>query len=1235
LDLLRELAKLHNIIQYPEEAFIFKASSGSMVILENQLLTHQREIFFALNDATPDYPLIKYRLDELKFFADALQQSGIVGEKYDKCVDELRKKMAEICDNITFAFNEKFSKDGMSVDEEIKKYKYMQQVEELMKTHLREGLKPTHQLNLHFIELSQNIKEKLCKCNRDEIFTQNMELNRLKRISNIFEDTLIFYQQSCEYLRTLIENSITALKDLIYKDEYEKLACEINQITRFKDQFQSHEWPKGIEKNFQNIKESLKSALNMPKELIVALDNKIVLITDDDISKLDQLFARLDFAMTSFEGTKLGEELANINNFWTQKIVTIFKNLTEEVKENFNKQRIEERFVRIESIVKCIISIHKISSIKPRISLEFSALKNAIRDQLTEIKSKIDLLLSQIFATNTIYQSGELVNYLRCLVSTKWVGELQLIDYHEIMRNITQSIASSFKSFEEQTVDIESHEYIGILSQSLHKKIEYEMPDLKAHFPEIVSIISQAEGSFFEKVNKEILSVHEKTGLNNSDPKSLKLKTCIKAINFLDACSTISALKAKSVEQKEILISSIKKGYITSILAELESLNDSIIDSFEHKDKIVSEVAKFIRSFNEIIDIENSYPVIFSLFPNHKKIINCWKIRLSEQFDRFGTEMEQLLVRRNLPALKNKILIAKSLRMLDLYLTAQKSYQELGNQYNGKLASEIDQIKIQLEKNLQEFEYRLAADNFEDLESLGIKEVLYQNKCKNSLWELKELTRNSIVKFLALIPEEGDSICKNLKNIENFFKYVGKYNQEETTREMIFSDIRMILSEKVKWFAEGINGLIHAHKFTEAENELCKINVIKQLFEKYLSSEAITLIEQLMTTKNEFVTKELVEDFSNVDKLPYVGDALRQLLNRLHEAKEKNACNIYDQAYRDIQVKILSNFGDRLEKISQTPQTLQKHLPKLKQALNALPLVLQRKLNEDIEDVLQKFTKYTEESLIDEPFHKDRSKCIDLCDEGHPPLLEKIDLRFRLIGDEGARALSRNKSWINLTTLSLQVNNIGDEGTRALSENTYWINLNWLDLSNNIIGEEGARKLSENKFWTNLQVLMLNVNSIGDRGARALSENNSWTHLSTLNLSCNNIGDEGARALGENKSWSNLQSLGLDNNKICAEGVRELSTKSSWTNLKGLNLSYNNIGDEGARALSENESWVKISTLDLDKDNIGDEGARALSQNKTWSKLAQLNLRFNIFGDEGARELTQRQKIFSHFKFCY
>ena len=694
-----------------------------------------------------------------------------------------------------------------------------------------------------------------------------------------------------------------------------KLACEINQITRFKDEFHGHAWSKEIEKNFQNSQESLKSALSMPKELIVALENKMILISDDKISKFDQFFARLDFAMIFFEGTKLGEELANIHNFWTQKIVTIFKNLTEEVKESFNKQSIEQRFVRIESTVKCIISLHKISSIKLRIFLEFSALKNVIGDQLTEIKSKIDLLLLQIFqATNTIYQSAELVKYLQCLVSTKWLGELQLIDYHEIISYITQSIASSFKSFEEQTFDIESHEYTGIFSQSLHKKIQCEMPDLKAHFPEIVSIITHAEGSFFEKVNKEILSIHEKTGLNNSDPKSLELKTCIKALNFLDACSTISALKVKSVEQKEILISGIKKGYIASTLAELESLNDSIIDSSEHKDKIVSEAAQFVRLFNEIIDIQNSYPVIFSLFPNHKKIINYWKIQLSEQFDTFGTEMEQLLVKKNLPALKNKILIAKSLRMLDVYLTGQKSYQELGNQYNGRLASEIDQIKIQLEKNLQEFEYRIAADNFEHLQSLGIKEVLYQNKCKNSIWELKELTRNSIVKLLTLTLEEGDSIYKKLKNIENFFKYVGKYNHEEISREMTFSDIRIILSEKVKWFAEGINGLIHAYKFTEAENELYKINVIKQLLEKYLSSEAITLIEQLMTTRSEFITKELVEDFSNVDKLPYVGDALRQLLNRLHEAKEKNTCNIYDQAYRDIQAKIISNFGDRLEK---------------------------------------------------------------------------------------------------------------------------------------------------------------------------------------------------------------------------------------------------------------------------------------------------------------------------------
>ncbi len=390
-------------------------------------------------------------------------------------------------------------------------------------------------------------------------------------------------------------------------------------------------------------------------------------------------------------------------------------------------------------------------------------------------------------------------------------------------------------------------------------------------------------------------------------------------------------------------------------MAELESLNDSIIDSVEHKDKISSDVAQFVCSFNDIIDIQNNYPVIFSLFPDHKKTINYWEMRLSEQYDTFGAEMEQALLEKNFPALKNKILITKSLRGLDFYLTGQKSYRQLCNQYNGKFTTETDQIKTELEKNLQDFEYRKAEDNFERLESLGIKEVRY----KNSLWELKELTIDRIEKFIILTLEEADSIRKKLETIENYFKYMGKYIKEEITRETIFGEIRLILDEKVKGFTDGIDGLFHAYKFTEGENELYKINVIKQLLGKYISSEKVTSIEELIINKNAFITKVLVEYFSNLDNLHFIGDELRQLLIRLHDAKEKSTCEIYNKAYRDINSKLVSNFKDRLEKASQTSRELQNHLPKLKQVLNALPCDLKTILNEEIEAVLQKvdFTK--------------------------------------------------------------------------------------------------------------------------------------------------------------------------------------------------------------------------------------------------------------------------------------
>ncbi len=568
VSLLRELAKTNNRIKFPEEAFKFGTSSSSLRVFETQILTHQKEIFAALDDATPDYALVKYKLDEMKFFDDLLHESRIVHEKYDKCVGELTSKIMKICDNIAVGFNKKLLKGAMSVDEEIEKYKHLQQIEKDMKIHLIEGFLPTHQIRLQIIKFSQDITKKLSKCSRDEVFHHIFEINGLKRISEIFDETTIFYNQSCKYLQALIASSIVALEDLIFTNQFEILASEINQIKRFENELRDHAWSEEITKKFNHSNECLNSALNMPSGLAATLDNRKILSTDD-VSKFDQFFEKLDSAMMSFKGTQLEGKFSHLPNLYTQKIIDLFKESTENVKENLKTPSFEQQFARIQSPVKHIISVYKISLIRPQISHEFSGLKHALRNRLNEIKTKIENFFFQNFQDpNTLNNSTGLINSLQSLISTKWLEDLELVDdYPEIISSLTRSIASILKTFEERTLDFEIEEKIEIFSQSLLYKIKSEIPNLKTLFPEIASLVSQAEESSIKKTLEEISSIPEKTGLNNSDPKRLKLKTCTRAMIFLDTCSGIPSLKEKSAESQELLISCIKK-YIALKLAE-------------------------------------------------------------------------------------------------------------------------------------------------------------------------------------------------------------------------------------------------------------------------------------------------------------------------------------------------------------------------------------------------------------------------------------------------------------------------------------------------------------------------------------------------------------------------------------------------------------------------------------------------------------------------------------------
>ena len=235
------------------------------------------------------------------------------------------------------------------------------------------------------------------------------------------------------------------------------------------------------------------------------------------------------------------------------------------------------------------------------------------------------------------------------------------------------------------------------------------------------------------------------------------------------------------------------------------------------------------------------------------------------------------------------------------------------------------------------------------------------------------------------------------------------------------------------------------------------------------------------------------------------------------------------------------------------------------------------------------------------------------------------------IGDKGAEAIGKNKTWTSLKSLRLGKNRIQDEGAFWIGKNQVWIHLEELRLSQNQIGDKGAIEIGSNPAWVELKLLWLDGNEIGDKGAEAIGKNAHWSKLKQLYLNNNKIGDEGAAWIGSNPTWVKLEELHLSGNEIGNKGAEALEKHNVWSRLKYLFLSNNKIGDEGAIWIGLNTTWIDLEVLRLDGNEIGDLGAEAIGSNTAWKKLRTFSIHSNKNLKVISKEALKSNPIFGSF----
>ncbi|XP_027022103.1 dynein regulatory complex subunit 5 [Tachysurus fulvidraco] len=189
------------------------------------------------------------------------------------------------------------------------------------------------------------------------------------------------------------------------------------------------------------------------------------------------------------------------------------------------------------------------------------------------------------------------------------------------------------------------------------------------------------------------------------------------------------------------------------------------------------------------------------------------------------------------------------------------------------------------------------------------------------------------------------------------------------------------------------------------------------------------------------------------------------------------------------------------------------------------------------------------------------------------------------------------KSCKSLKVLRIHRSNMDDEKCRILVKHLLdHPSLLELDFSHNVIGDRGARAVSKLLNRSCLETLNMYDNWISGIGAKALahslSENSS---LVSLNLRLNQLGDEGghaiAQALLKNQTLVNLQIGANEMTEATATAFSQVLVQN--TTLRNLNLSCNKLGMDGGQVLEEGMSHnssllecdIRLTEISLESDH--------------------------------------------------
>ncbi|ETN99341.1 intracellular protein transport protein USO1, partial [Reticulomyxa filosa] len=485
------------------------------------------------------------------------------------------------------------------------------------------------------------------------------------------------------------------------------------------------------------------------------------------------------------------------------------------------------------------------------------------------------------------------------------------------------------------------------------------------------------------------------------------LKKCKETISFTDIVTVNDQREEKkqsTLRQDLVATLCLMERYLQCygefVQNQLRWLDYTEISSALNTDtnEFMEKVEVIVSRLYEINKLEKNHPVIFAFFPSD--MLRQFYIKLEKTWLNLFDEMMKLEKQSNLPALKAKLFVTKTLSTLDEYAKPSCKFHDLFLKHQEALFNNvIDTGKVL--KAMDEHRYTdVAAEIFkinQRKDGDGQAERVLE-ELKNPLsCSLRALAKTTMMKVLTLGDNEVDlknviKLERQLQAIEDAKKCVFKYVEENTIKEIekIESETKSSIQVWMLKVVATVKAAINCYNFREAEDKIKLTRKITRILGNYFeqisfddnkeekAKEKIGKIfnsvdqleQQLQKVLETVVEKYKRIDLKTSDFNPYASNPPKNLYVKLDKVMHTASTYNYKESWDAIEEDITQKVRDQLQEIRKQvkefdSRKLETRILFCESVLNSLPKHMQEILGDEIKQCNDE-VKYEIENMLKE-----------------------------------------------------------------------------------------------------------------------------------------------------------------------------------------------------------------------------------------------------------------------------